>query len=77
MKKKRAAKRFCVKKAATRILKRVAAMKKLPKAEDFTLRGVEGRLCRGPRMTVMVVDPDSDIEKRAGMVVDPDADIDF
>ena len=43
-KKKRAAKRFCVKKAATRILKRVAAMEKLPKAEDFTLRGVDGAL---------------------------------
>ncbi len=49
MKKKRAAKGFGVKKAANRILKKVADRAKRAKAQDFTLRGVEGRLCRGPR----------------------------
>ena len=93
MKKKRVAKGFCVKEAANRILKNLAAMRKRAKPEDCTLRRVEGRLGRGPRrrwrlpggreacwglgvpkaaqMTVMVVDPDADIEKIAGMVPPP------
>ena len=50
MKKKRVAKKgFCVKKAANRILKKLAIIRKQAKPEDCTLRRVEGRLGRGRR----------------------------